>query len=199
MKKTLCVLATASAFAATAAIAGGPGPMAPPAPMSVAGVYINANAGYGSWGINAPSDVDHSGFMFGANLGYQFNEYFAVEAGYMYLPEVKGTTTIFGNTFNVQIDNYAIVAALKAMYPFTPEWSIFAKLGTAYTHGSVSVNGSGSLADQSQWNFYAAAGVEYSFNPNVSVNVQAVVIPTGNDYLETYWGGMAGVTYKFLM
>ena len=106
-----------------AAQAGGPGMMAPPAPVDYSGMYIEGDAGWAqaNWADfwagalnSAPAlstsssriqgDVvgghGESGFTWGGDLGYQFNRYFSAEAGWYRLATVSGNhsrTAIIGN------------------------------------------------------------------------------------------------------
>lgn len=188
---TLTAVGVASLGVATAALAGGPDTA--PAP-SYAGIYVEGNAGYAlrNWLGDRSTDFSffhqrdslsgtsnaHGGFSGGIDVGYQFNQYFSAEAGWMYLPQVKGTfhnvidlTT--GNIlapFSVKITSGFAYAAGKGTLPIYDNTYVFGKLGVAYIYNrSSSIHGS---SHSKFWKPMWAAGVQYYLNPNLSMNVQ---------------------------
>src|SRR5690606_2443595 len=107
------------------------------------------------------------------------------------LPKVTGS---LGGTFqgiDVPNSSFSIsgglaYAAFKGTAPIYDNTYIFGKLGAAYTYNTASTGGAGfpssslngSLTNQSNfWNPMFAAGIQYYFTPNWSVNVQYAYIP----------------------
>jgi len=206
---TLTAVGVASLGVATAALAGGPDTA--PAP-SYAGIYVEGNAGYAvrNWlndpltvyGIARNSLSSHSnargGFTGGVDVGYQFNQYFSVEAGWMYLPQVKGTVA---NTVTIKTTSGLAYAAGKGSLPIYENTYIFAKMGAAYVYNRISNSGAHSRFWKPMW----AAGVQYYFNPNLSMNVQYMSVAgyhgTSTSKFTTPDANLftVGLGYKFLM
>ena len=104
-------IAGIATIAATSAIAGGPDVMAPPAPVVNTGFYVEAGAGYGfvdygrflngiytafnllqsgAVGAGGLTSNPKGGFIWGGDLGYNFNDHFAFELGAWRLRKVSG-------------------------------------------------------------------------------------------------------------
>lgn len=149
MKKILCIFAcaifslTSAALAEIAKISA----TSPSASLRTAGVYLGAQSGYGltHWkylegstyrGGIANIKHDRSGLC-RAFLGYDINQYFALEAGYSYffskanIHYVSGVTT--GNITLQTVDFYGkIKAPIK-------RFDLYAKLGAGYLRETTSI------------------------------------------------------------
>ncbi|WP_457766538.1 outer membrane beta-barrel protein [Coxiella burnetii] len=224
---TLATLTMASVGVTSAALAGGPDYV--PAP-SYAGVYLEGNLGYAyrPWRKDATTVVGlakqarllgsssrgNGGFTFGADLGYQFNQYFAVEGGWFYLPKVKFTTTdvvngLAAGTYTVK--SGMAYAALKGMAPVYENTYVFGKLGVAYTYNRANAGLPtnkipATFGSRSRfWNPLFAAGVQYYFTPNWSVNAQYTFVPGYRNASSKRFVApvthlfTVGLGYKFLM
>ncbi|WP_304986037.1 outer membrane beta-barrel protein [Coxiella-like endosymbiont] len=224
---TFATAGIASVGVASAAVAGGPDYV--PAP-SYAGVYVEGNVGYvyrpwksdvttlpgtlNNLGVLSSSSRGNGGFTFGGDLGYQFNQYFAVEGGWFYLPKAK--FTINPTTFTIKATTFTIkgglpYAALKAMVPIYENTYVFGKLGLAYSYNRsssalVSSDLTNFVSDRSSyWNPLFAVGVQYYFTPNWSVNAQYTFVPGYRSAFSTRFVApvahlfTVGIGYKFLM
>jgi opacity protein-like surface antigen len=231
---TLTVAGVASVGAMTAVLAGGPEYAVP----SYAGFYIEGNLGYAyrPWQNNVPTIFGlanqlgilsstsniNGGFTGGADIGYQFNQFFAIEGGWNYLPKVSGTVgaDLVGVTpVSLSITSGLAYAAFKGTAPIYNNTYIFGKLGAVYTYNSSNVRLPSTniinnvttgvvpttTTQSNYWNPMLAAGIQYYFTPSWSVNVQYAYIPgfqqssssrfiTPESQLIT-----AGLGYKFLM
>ncbi|GAL28603.1 outer membrane protein A precursor [Vibrio variabilis] len=79
------------------------------------------------------AECTDSGFSAGFFAGYDWNDYIALEFAYDWLGSYK-TSFIEGNTGYRQDANMsALTLAPKFAYPFTEDWSVFGKIGAAYT------------------------------------------------------------------
>ncbi|PMB55033.1 outer membrane beta-barrel protein [Coxiella endosymbiont of Rhipicephalus microplus] len=168
-----------------------------PAP-SYTGVYVEGNIGYvyRPWksdvmtalsGIGTLNNLDvlstsfqgNGGFTLGGTLGYQLNQYFAVEGSWFSFPKVK--FTINSTTFMMKCGNP--YAAFKATAPIYQNTYVFGKLGVAYlynrsSHALISSNLSNFDSRHSNyWNPLFSAGFQYYFTPNWSVNAQYTFVP----------------------
>ncbi|AKQ33864.1 outer membrane beta-barrel protein [Candidatus Coxiella mudrowiae] len=217
---TFATAGIASVGVTSAAVAGGPDYI--PAP-SYAGVYVEGNVGYvyrpwksdvttlpgtlNNLGVLSSSSRGNGGFTFGGDLGYQFNQYFAVEGGWFYLPKAK--FTINPTTFTIK--GGIPYAALKAMAPIYENTYVFGKLGVAYTYNQSSAASVTSdlinfISPRSNyWNPLFSVGVQYYFTPNWSVNAQYTFVPGYRSASSSRFVApvadlfTVGIGYKFLM
>lgn len=222
---TFTAVGVVSLGVATAALAGGP--EYTPAP-SYAGVYIEGNVGYAlrnwlndtsnvfgvakSLGFLTSSSNGRGGFTGGADVGYQFNQYFSVEAGWMYLPRIKGT---FNVSISGKVDSGLAYGAFKITAPVYENTYIFGKLGAGYVYNSMrgfpagatfpSTDLTNGVTDSKFWNPLWAAGIQYYFNPNTSINFQYMNIAGYHRSSDSNFSVpdahlfTVGLGYKFLM
>lgn len=228
---TLTAVSLASLGVATAALAGGP--EYAPAP-SYAGIYLEGNVGYAArnWlkstptpfgalnlvpGVLSSTSNARGGFTGGVDVGYQFNQYFSVEAGWMYLPQVKGTINLGGSIapFQAKVSSGLAYGAFKMSAPVYENTYIFGKLGAGYVYNRAkglpagttftSTNGTAGVTRSNYWNPLWAAGVQYYFNPSLSVNFQYMNIGGYSKASSKNFAAPStnlftvGVGYKFLM
>lgn len=209
--------ATVAALGVSVALAGGPD-VSQPAP-TYAGVYVEGNVGYAlrDWSdiYNTTSNTNRiGGFSGGVDLGYQFNEYFSVEGGWVYLPEFTGTaaagSTAVANGLSAgrnKISSWALYGAGKVTVPVYDNTYVFGKAGFDYNRNEDSRTAG--TSNSNYWMPMFAAGAQYYFNPNLSMNVQYMFLP-GNDHVNQLRSGRAfmtpeayvftvGLGYKFLM
>ncbi|MGD9153754.1 MAG: outer membrane beta-barrel protein [Gammaproteobacteria bacterium] len=79
--------------------------------------------------------VDNDGFGFRGLVGYQFNKYFAGEAGFTKFARAKGRGLNYAggtNNNNGHIDEHAFDLTAKGIWPIVNRISLYAKLGIAY-------------------------------------------------------------------
>lgn len=197
MKKFSCSVVAALALSTFAFAGGDIEPVAPimaPAPdvsgFYIGGAYSYINAetdAYGAYGyidggdywISETSDSDTSGFML--QLGYQFNEYIAVEGRYWN----GGTETDasysegeVGGPFFTDSWSYGCTDLtawgiyLKPMYPVTDAISIYGLLGYGNTQIDDVWYAGMELLDESgfQW----GVGLSYAYDENISFFIDYV-------------------------
>lgn len=228
-KKLAVVAAGVTAIALTANVVAG-GPEEQYTTPSYAGVYVELNAGYAyrPWVNNVTNDFGaanllggltgvsngNGGFTGGADLGYQFNQFLAIEGGWYYLPQVSGTfaaSLLGASAPSVNVSSGVAYAALKGNAPIANNTYLFGKIGAAYTYNSASNPGlvrtdvSGLTTNSNYWNPMFATGIQYYFTPSWSVNVQYAYIPgfevsSSNRFIAPESQLItAGFGYKFLM
>lgn len=225
---TLATAGIAGVGVASAGLAGGSDYV--PA-SSYAGIYVEGNLGYAyrPWRKDASTIVGFAkqaallgsssrgdgGFTFGGDLGYQFNQYFAIEGGWYYLPRLEFTTNtkiaqLVAGTYSVK--SGMTYGALKAMAPVCANTYVFGKLGAAYTYdqGSAALptrKAPSTLASRSNfWNPLFVTGVQYYFTPNWSVSAQYAFVPGYRRASSSRFANVpvthlftVGLGYKFLM
>lgn len=209
---TLTVAGVASLGVTTAALAGGPDYT--PAP-SYAGIYVEGNIGYAirNWlqdpltpiailsSISSTSN-GRGGFAGGVDIGYQFNQYFSVEGGWVYLPRAKSTVN---NAGSVKINSGIAYGAIKLTAPIYENTYVFGKLGAGYVYNRLSGSLSSATSSSNYWNPLWAAGVQYYFNQNLSINLQYMNVAGYHRSSDSNFASpdthlfTVGLGYKFLM
>jgi len=222
--KKLLILAAAG-LVSSAALAGGVGSYnaAAPALHSYTGIYIEGLAGYATTyykdliGTNVAADSWSHGtgnWAFGADVGYQWNKYFAAELGGVYI--LKSTYND-ANANDATFKPWVAYLAGKVSVPVVNNVSVFGKLGLAYlkqrvgeyngntTLGSVAnVN----LGNSTHWGPMFGVGVAYHWTKALYLNAQYLrftgkVVNGGNgtNTMSTYIPNpnvfLLGVGYKF--
>ena len=151
VKKLLILTAAGVASVGlTAAIAGGPTDMAPPAPVAASYFYVEGNVGYasqdfaGSPFMGGPGAVgvlgpgSQGGWAYGADIGYMFNQYVGAEVGWTYLPRFGSTSTgsAVPGSFILRSTNGTWIV-LKLVAPLTENLDAFVKAGLGYRYGRI--------------------------------------------------------------
>ena len=214
--KKLLILAAAGVASALAG--GASNYSAPAASMSSedqVGLYVGVNGGWdqlgwknqvgtatGSSWNNAASE---GSFTLGADVGYSFNQYLAVELGGFWLPtEAKYTAASPAN--NLTLKTWDLYLAGKGTVDLMDDVNLFGKLGVAYTHTDVSgtpTTISVATGDQGTWRPLFAAGLGYDFAQDWNVNAQYALILGRQSNGKTYSPNQniytLGVAYTFAM
>ena len=123
------------------------------------GVYVGAGIGSMSVDVGGFSGDDIAYKVFG---GWMFNPYIGAELEYL----DGGTAEDRG----VEIDVSGFNASLKGAYPFSDQFSVFAKVGMLFWDADVSsfeVNGSDDGED-----FSWGVGLGFDFSDNLGVTVE---------------------------
>lgn len=185
--------------------AGGPDsilpPVASPPPTAkVRGPYIDAGFGLAitrwddavkslthtaEWGFN---DNKKGGFVYGGDLGYQFNHLLSLEAGYYNLPHFNsyyiirknGEITDIIDWYHVNSD--FLYGAGKVSLPFfIDRLTVFGKLGVAF-HNLKRIAIANSLkAEPSYTSPLVAAGLQYYFGDSLNMSLQYITTPGMHD------------------
>lgn len=175
-----------------------------------AGFYLDANLGYGKVNEKATQvKTDNKGLMYNFDGGYQFNKNLGLEAGYTHFNDVKVGNVRFAK------NNYSVDVAVKGILPLGDHFNLFAKAGIARVSTEAlttqSLMGLRNTTGISNINLpnnktaggvhnkilpYLGAGVGYSFNQHVSLDVQFAGTPKSGPVPAMY-GVTAGVSYLF--
>lgn len=186
---------------------------------NAAGVYVNGSVGVGIVDLKksdfndpitnaAPSKLSRYGFAWAANLGYQFNKYLALEAGYMTFGKAKANTTILGTPATVTNNFGGFDAAVKGIVPVSSQFNLYAKAGAVDMHddADLSVANASSRAHGSTWVPMIGVGTSYNLTHNVALTVEDNYTfrtnykHAGNStFMPALNNVLAGVTYKFNM
>jgi OOP family OmpA-OmpF porin len=145
------------------------------------------------------SNLSNNGLAGRLAVGYQFNQNFAVEAGYLQLRSKKANGTINDQAFNMKLSQHAIDLVGKGILPLGNNLNAYGKLGVAY----LTTNIKGNLSKfptitHYEWAPEAAVGVSYDVTPNVSVDTSWTHIqPVGNNRPGNIDFVAVGVGYNF--
>jgi len=141
--------------------------------------------------VHGDSTLDgDTGYGIGFDLGYSFNENFALEVGGTYSEADVKETLSTGESETDKASFYAYGADAVLTYPLHNHFIILGKLGYGYEHedlGDLGIKGS-------EHGAYWAAGIEYSFNPHVEISFEyegADIRSVRGDSLQL------GLIYKF--
>jgi hypothetical protein len=197
MKKLVVSFVSAAALAsASIAMAGGMDNMAAPVQASnnsAAGIIISGNAGYGKVNyknVGIPTN-NLSGFAWNGNLGYQFNQYFAVESGYTNFHDIT--------VGSQKVHTYGIDLLAKGIYPINSQFNVFAKAGAMNLYTKrVANNLVGSNVSRIVPEF--GIGTGYNLTHNLALTVQGIATfstKTHNFTMPATYAGYAGLSYKF--
>ena len=124
----------------------------------------------------ANTDRDRGFKLFG---GYQYNKYFAVEAGYFDLGQFGfDANTIPTGTLSGNIKLRGLNLDAVGMLPITDKFSAFGRLGVAYAHTDGSFVGTGAVnvfnpsPSARDTNLKVGLGVQYAFTDALSLRAE---------------------------
>lgn len=192
------------------------------------GVYVTGQLGYANTHMGSKTNFHDHYLDLGKNknlsnnglagrvaLGYQFNQNFAVEVGYLQLNDKKVDMTqhlfdkMQGNA-SLNLQQHAIDLVGKGIIPVSQNFNVYGKLGLAYLTTDVNLKvKEGNLDANLNLNHYtniaehkwapeAAIGVSYDITPNVSVDASLTHIqPLGNNKPGNIDFAAVGLGYNF--
>lgn len=124
------------------------------------GIYVGANYGYLK--VDGKDDFDDNSDVIEGLVGYRFNQYLAIEGGYVNFGD-------YGNSLsNAETDGYT--AALKVSYPIVDRVELYAKGGQLWYSTDYDVLGfSGNKDDEG---VFAGAGVAFKVTDRFLINAE---------------------------
>lgn len=135
--------------------------------------YLGGRAGWAAYQDACDSNAlncDNDTFGYGAYAGYQFNDWFALEAGVTDYgePSANYSSSISASGQNVSADTYGAELAAKLSYRLSPRWALFTRLGASYQDIDKSSDWQGESSSQ-EWNTMISAGVDYQLSQRWSL------------------------------
>lgn len=138
------------------------------------GAYATGQLGYadthmGSKFTDLNANLSNNGIAGRLAVGYQFNQNFAVEAGYLQLRSKKTNV----QDVDLKLSQHAIDLAAKGILPIANNLNAYGKLGVAYVTTTTKSNNDAVTAatvNKYKWAPEAAVGVSYDITPNMSVD-----------------------------
>lgn len=162
---------------------------------TMAGIYFDANVGYGGFYIknSGLSTSQLTGFTWNGSTGYQFNRYFALEGGYT---EISGTKIMAGTTISNR--NFSAVDLLaKLIFPFSQQFNMYGKLGAMYAKNTTAVSGTNTTSSDSKLVPAFGAGMGYYLTPNFALNLQGIItLASEHGIVPVTVAAYVGVSYK---
>ncbi len=206
--KKLALIALLAATAATPVLAGD--------------VYVVGSVGQSSADINKgrldglltnagatglSSSVDKNDIAYKAQVGYQFNPYFAVEGGYIDLGKAKYSASATGGTYKQEGNASGFNIAAVGILPINESFSLFGKLGVIDakvegsargTGGAVNLNGS---ANATKIKPTYGIGATYNVSKQLGIRVEYELFSKLGDSNKTGEADVSvvsvGIAYKF--
>ncbi|MCH9755523.1 MAG: outer membrane beta-barrel protein [Candidatus Rickettsiella isopodorum] len=162
------------------------------------GVYVTGQVGYANTQMGNKTDtanllhnkdkaeannLSNNGLAGRLALGYQFNQNFAVEVGYLQLGQRKVNVLVSPEQSSLKLRQNALDLVGKGIIPVSNNIDVYGKLGVAYLTSDIkeTVKEGGHSTttydlndvagvNKHQWAPEAAIGVTYDITPNVSVD-----------------------------
>jgi OOP family OmpA-OmpF porin len=151
-------------------------------------------AGY--TGVN--TSVDKNDTAYKAQVGYQFNQYFAVEGGYINFGKAQYRGTITGGIVKADIEASGFNIDAVGILPINESFSLFGKLGVI--DAKVELVGTSSVS-ATKWKPTYGVGATYNVNKQLGIRVEYEQFSKLGDSNKTGESDVnvisAGVAYKF--
>jgi OOP family OmpA-OmpF porin len=132
-------------------------------------IYLNLNTGIATgysftnnYSTGQPSGASTNNYSLGVNVGYNFNRYFATEAGYNHLWLAANPSNTSGQ---VGVEDIAV----KGTIPLGDVFSLYGRIGVA-GYQNVDSNSSGSFANN--LGALYGAGAQWTLNKNWSLRAE---------------------------
>jgi outer membrane immunogenic protein len=186
-------------------------PPPPPPPFTWAGFYIGGNIG-GAWAngtltddlTGVSFDTDHSGFMGGGQLGFNYqirNLVLGVEWDFDWtsISETdNGITVPVIGTLQASADTDWVTTLAARVGLTLDRWLVYVKLGGGWVHNSASLTNLttgavASVSDTRGGGFLIGAGVEYAFTSHWTARAEVSVL----DLSDRTVSGPLGNTFTF--
>jgi len=103
--------------------------------------------------------------------GYQFNDHFALQAGYLEIGSIDDDVVVGGTSINIAGDVTGYTVAALARVPFGKKFDAHAKLGSYFYDADMRVDGIDSGASESD--VFFGAGVGLSLTDKLSLSLDA--------------------------
>lgn len=202
---------------------------------TVPGIYVTGQIGYANTHMKSKVDMSalkdiatldayhlsNNGLAGRLAFGYQFNQNFAVELGYIQLSKGKLNSSFvstdplnpFSLTVAGSLKQNAIDFVGKGILPISDKCNVYGKLGVAYLTTSINVDINAADPDATQqvtinnnyfniakhqWAPEAAIGISYDLTPNIAIDTSWTHIqPLGKKRAGNIDFAAVGLSYSF--
>ena len=141
-------------------------------PLQNGHLYMGARAGWAAYQDSCASNAiecDDDTFGYGLYAGYQFNNWFALEAGITDYGKPSATySSPIDNSQSVSADTYGAELAAKLSYQLSSRWALFTRLGASYQDIDKTSDWQSTQSSQ-EWNTMVSAGVDYRLSQRWSL------------------------------
>ena len=165
------------------------------------GWFAGVQAGWNKYtNTSGVGSAKTSGFAYGIDGGYNFNQYFGVRSDLNKYNNLKGTGTNKG----VSVKYYSLDVLAMGYYPLNSQYSLLGGVGMAYVHEKA-----GSTGESGTEHFYrpeVKVGAAYQIDQNWSAELtysrifgkgDASTANNAKDWLVDFNTVMLGVNYSF--
>lgn len=169
------------------------------------GAIDNDLTSVGATGVSSTLDKSDTGYKI--QIGYQFNQNFAVEGGYVYLGKAKYSASYNGGNATADAKASGMNIAALGIFPINESFSVFGKFGMIDAKVEVSASATGpggaasGTASATKWKTNFGIGGIYNINKQVSVRAEIERFSKLGDTNNTGESNVnllsAGVMYKF--
>jgi opacity protein-like surface antigen len=116
-------------------------------------------------------DFDSTKTSFGGFVGYGFNQFFAVEAGYRQLGKYDFDVFANNRVYEANVKAKQTHLSVIGSYPLNERFDVYGRLGYNKLRAKVSVLGQDAGADDEKALY--GIGLNYNFAPNLSGRIEA--------------------------
>jgi OOP family OmpA-OmpF porin len=170
------------------------------------GIYVQLGAGQARID-EARLGIDDNDTAYQGLIGYRFNRYLGVEAGYVTLGKQEDTVRIGGTTAGLSAEAKGFTLGVSGKYAFGESNTGFFILGRAgamrstfegtFNAGSVSIPVATRFDDEDKWTPYYGLGAGYDFDQNMGVSVTYINHRVGDRLKSDVGLAMASFEYRF--
>lgn len=162
-----------------------------------------AGVGVGELSVDFSGDIDGTLFSFDDGDtafrlfgGWQFNEYFALEGGYVDGGTASETFTIDGVDVDFDVEVTGFDVLLKGILPLSESFHAFAEAGMIFWDADLSATSGGLTESESDSGEDLAYGAGFGFNmgDNAAVRLEYVFYDVSEADVEAF---MASLLWKF--
>lgn len=140
------------------------------------GPYVGVGIAWAKheFSVAGASNADTEGYKASPKLfaGYDIDGMFGAEAGYINFRDADATFTLGGMAGRAETEGRAMYLAGKATAPMNQQFSVFGKLGLAYSKSKLRSATPGLTRDDSDTGVYAGVGAQYNLNKQVALSVE---------------------------
>lgn len=142
------------------------------APRAYVGVGV-ASADH-RYDIGGATNINNDGYKASGKIfgGYEFDQTWAVEAGYTDFRKSDASFSYNGTPTSATSDGHSFYVAGKATKPLSEQVSVYGKLGAAHNKSTLSTSNVALNRDVSKTELYGGVGVQYNLNKQVALTAE---------------------------
>lgn len=143
--------------------------LVPASTLADSGLFVAASVGSAELTEDFDGfDVDADSTAYRITIGWRFNDYIAVEAGYHNFGRFDQTFDIAGTPTYVSLKADGFMLGGVASLPLSERWSLFARTGAFFWDGDADINNA-TQATPADTNLYLGAGVRLALSERLAL------------------------------